>query len=150
LHHLAKEAHSVSAVERKFRRNIDSLSQIFEFIEQFIVQQNADDDAKHALDLAVDELFTNTVRYHPSNPNDVSIELRTQDQAMVLTLTDYDVDSFDPTKKEDPDLTGSLKDRTTGGLGIFLTKKVMDDVQYQYRNRISIITLKRSYRRKNV
>ena len=140
----------MSAVERQFRRNLDSLAKVFEFIDQFVVQENIDDDTRRAFDLAVDELFTNTVRYHPSNPNEVSIELRTENQTMFLTLKDFDVDSFDLTKKADPDLTGSLKERTPGGLGIYLTKKVVDDVQYQYHNRTSVITLKKSFRRKNV
>ena len=138
------------AIERKFKRHIDSLAKVFEFIDQFIAQERVDDDAKHAMDLAVDELFTNTVRYHPSNPNDVSIELRTENQTLFLILTDFDVDSFDLTKKADPDLTGSLKERTPGGLGIYLTKKVVDDVQYQYHNRTSVITLKKSFRRMDV
>jgi serine/threonine-protein kinase RsbW len=135
------------AEERKFKRHLDSLAKIFEFIEQFVSQENIDDDTKGAFDLAVDELFTNTVRYHSSNTNDVSIALRTENEIMVLCLTDYDVDSFDLTKKADPDLTGSLKDRTPGGLGIYLTKKVVDDVQYEYHNRTSVITLKKSFRR---
>ena len=140
----------MSAAERKFKRHIDSLAKVFEFIDQFVSKENIDDEAKRAFDLAVDELFTNTVRYHPSNPNDVSIELRTENQTMFLTLTDFDVDSFDLTKKADPDLTGSLKERTPGGLGIYLTKKVVDEVQYQYHSRTSVITLKKSFRRKNV
>jgi serine/threonine-protein kinase RsbW len=140
----------VLSIERKFKRHISSLTQVFEFLDQFILAENVDDDTKRAFDLAVDELFTNTVKYHPSNPNDVSIELRTDNISMYLMLTDFDVDSFDLTKKTDPDLTGSLNDRTPGGLGIYLTKKVVDDVQYQYHNRTSVITLKKSYRRKNV
>jgi serine/threonine-protein kinase RsbW len=145
-----EESDPVPAVERKFTRHIDSLAKVFEFLDQFIAEEKVDDEAKRAFDLAVDELFTNTVRYHPSNPNDISIELRTENQAMFLILTDFDVDSFDLTKKVDPDLTGSLKDRTPGGLGIYLTKKFVDDVQYQYHNRTSVITLKKSLRRKNV
>lgn len=140
------------AIERKFKRHLDSLAKVFEFIDQFVAQENIDDATKGAFDLAVDELFTNTVRYHSSNPNDVSIALRTENQEMYLTLTDFDVDSFDLTKKADPDLSGSLKDRTPGGLGIYLTKKVVDDVQYQYNNtnRTSVITLKKTFRRKIV
>ena len=138
------------AVERKFKRHLNSLAKVFEFIDQFIVQEQVDDETKHAFDLAVDELFTNTVKYHPSNPNDVSIALRTENQTMFLILTDFDVEAFDLTKKPDPNLTASLKDRTPGGLGIYLTKKVVDEVQYQYNHGTSVTTLKKSYRRKNV
>ena len=140
----------MSAIERKFKRHLDSLAKVFEFIDQFVLQEHVDDDTRHAFHLAVDELFTNTVRYHPANPNDVVIELKTESQAMFLTLMDFEVDSFDLTKKADPDLTLSLKDRTPGGLGIYLTKKVVDDVQYKYHDRTSVITLRKSFRRKNV
>ena len=140
----------MSAVEQKFKRDIDSLAKIFEFIDQFSAQELVDDDSQRAFDLAVDELFTNTVKYHPSNPHDVSIELKTENQSMYLILTDFEVDSFDVTKKADPELSGSLEDRTPGGLGIYLTKRVVDEVQYQYHNRTSIITLRKSFRRKNV
>jgi len=140
----------VSAVEQKFKRHLDSLAKIFEFIDLFAAQENIDDEATRAIHLAVDELFTNTVKYHPANPNDVSIELRTEEQTIFLRLTDFDVDPFDLTKKPDPDLTGSLMDRTPGGLGIYLGKKVVDDIQYQYKDRTSTITLKKNLRKKNV
>jgi serine/threonine-protein kinase RsbW len=149
-HHPLEEPRPVLAQERKFKRHIDSLAGVFEFIDQFITAEGIDEDTKHAFDLAVDELFTNTVKYHPDNPNEVSVGLRTEDQTMVLQLTDFDVESFDLTKKNDPDLSGSLKDRTPGGLGIYLTKKVVDEVQYEYHDRISVVTLKKSFRRKNV
>ena len=138
------------AVERKFKRHLDSLAKVFDFLDHFSEQEEIDDESKHAFSLAVDELFTNTVKYHPSNPNDVAIELRTEGGTMFLRLSDFDVEPFDITKKADPDLTGTLKDRTPGGLGIYLTKKVVDDVQYQYLDRTSIITLKKTFRRKNV
>ena len=140
----------MSAVEQKFKRHLDSLAKIFEFIDLFAAQENIDDEATRAIHLAVDELFTNTVKYHPANPNDVSIELRTEEQTIFLRLTDFDVDPFDLTKKPDPDLTGSLMDRTPGGLGIYLGKKVVDDIQYQYKDRTSTITLKKNLRKKNV
>jgi len=57
---------------------------------------------------------------------------------------------FDITKKPDPYLGASLDDRKPGGLGIFLTKKLVDDVQYHYRDRTSTITLKKKIRKKNV
>lgn len=138
------------AIERKFKRHLDSLAKIFDFIDHFVAQEKIDDDAKRALDLAVDELFTNTVKYHPANANEISIELRTDGDTLVLRLVDHDVEPFDLTKKPDPDLSGSLKDRKPGGLGIFLTKHVVDDMQYQYHDRTSIVTLKKNFRRRNV
>ena len=49
---------------------------------------------------------------------------------------------FDPLKKTDPDVTLSADERNIGGLGIFLTKKIMDDVRYEYKDGQNILTLK--------
>jgi len=65
-------------------------------------------------------------------------------------LIDREVEPFDITELEDPDLKGSLQERRPGGLGIYLTKNVVDAVQYEYRNRTSIITLTKNLGRKNV
>lgn len=137
-------------VERKFTRHLDSLAKVFEFIDRFVEQEKIDDDAKRAVYLAVDELFTNTVKYHPTNPNDISIQLRADGETMILELVDHDVEPFDLTRKPDPDLAASLDERKPGGLGIFLTKKVVDDIHYRHHDKRSIITLKKSFRRKNV
>jgi anti-sigma regulatory factor (Ser/Thr protein kinase) len=140
----------VPPIERKFKRHIDSLAQIFDFIDRFVDEEKVADDARHAVLLAVDELFTNMVKYHPLNTNDVSIKLAAEGQTMVVQLVDQNVDPFDVTKKPDPDLSGSLDDREPGGLGIFLTKKFIDNVQYQHGDRISTIILRKNFRRKNV
>ena len=129
---------------------MDSLAQIFDLIDQFVNAEEIADDARHAILLAVDELFTNMVKYHPTNSSDVSIKLSTEGQTLIVQLVDQNVDPFDVTKKPDPDLTGSLEDREPGGLGIFLTKKFIDDVQYQHGDRTSTIILKKNFGRKNV
>lgn len=136
--------------QRKFRRHLDSLAMVFDLIDQFALEENVDDDAKHAVALALDELFTNTVKYHPTNPNDITIDLRAEGETMVVRLIDRDVDPFDLTKKPDPDIGGALGDRKPGGLGVFLTKSVVDDLHYSYDDRTSTITLRKGFRRKHV
>jgi len=140
----------VSFSGKKFRRHLDSLSEIFDLIDRFVEQQHIDDAARRAISLAVDELFTNMVKYDPKNPNDITIELQVDDQNLLVTLIDRDAARFDIKKNPDPYLGASLDERKPGGLGIFLTKNVVDDVQYQYQDRTSTITLKKNFRKKNV
>ena len=52
---------------------------------------------------------------------------------------------YDPLKKADPDITLSADDREVGGLGIFLVKKTMDDVSYEYKNGQNILRIKKSF-----
>lgn len=138
------------SVRQTFDRNLDSLALIFSFIDRFAAEGGVDEDSRRSLSLAIDELFTNTVRYHPANKNEILIDLRTEGEAVIVQLVDHDVEPFDITKSPDPDLDATLEKRTPGGLGVFLAKKFVDDVQYQYRDRVSTITLKKLFRRKDV
>ena len=138
------------SVQKNFRRHLDSLAEVFDFIDQFTGDEQVDADAKHAVSLAIDELFTNMVKYHPASVHEITIDLRAEDDVMIVTLTDTDVDPFDPTTKSDPYLGNSLDERKPGGLGIYLTKKLVDDIQYQYDDRTSITVLRKYFRRKNV
>ena len=48
---------------------------------------------------------------------------------------------FDPLKKPDPDITLPAEKREIGGLGIFITKKTMDTVEYAYENGENVLTM---------
>ncbi len=129
---------------------MDSLTPVFALLDHFTADKKIDDESKHAVSLAVEEIFTNMVKYHPDNANAITLELRVVDDTMIVHLIDRDVDRFDPTEKRDPYIGELLDKRSTGGLGIFLTKKLMDDVQYRYGDRTSIVILKKKFRRQHV
>lgn len=61
---------------------------------------------------------------------------------MIVTFIDHGK-PYDPLAKADPDVTLAAEDRPTGGLGIYLVKKTMDDVQYAYRDGQNILTVKK-------
>ena len=50
---------------------------------------------------------------------------------------------YDPLKKKDPDVTLSAAEREIGGLGIYMAKKSVDDISYEYREGKNILTLKK-------
>lgn len=133
--------------QSNFNRSLDSLAMVFDLIDKFSVDKGVDDKARHAVSVAVDELFTNMVKFHPTNRNPITVELRTDRNTMTVHLIDRDVDRFDPTNKPAPYLGSSLSERTPTGLGIFLTKQLMDDVQYRYGDRTSLIILKKKFQR---
>ena len=61
---------------------------------------------------------------------------------VTITFIDHGV-PYDPLAKEDPDVTLSAEQRELGGLGIFMTKKLMDDVSYEYKDGQNILTLRK-------
>ena len=137
-------------MEQQFSRDIASLERAFGFIDEFAEREGLDDSVKNSVYLAVDELFTNMVKYQPANANDITIALEREAELLTIRLIDHDVEPFDITERKDPDLPASLDERKPGGLGIYLTKKAVDTITYDYRDRTSIITLTKRLRRNDV
>ena len=63
----------------------------------------------------------------------------------VITFEDTGV-PYDPLAKEDPDVTLKAQDREIGGLGVFMVKKNVDDVKYEYRDGKNVLTIKKAIR----
>jgi anti-sigma regulatory factor (Ser/Thr protein kinase) len=100
------------------------------------------------VDLAVEELFTNMVKYSARSKTEVRIELTGIDGGVEVTLTDYDVDPFDVTKSPDVDVNRPLDQRRPGGLGLHLIRRLLDSVEYEYteETRQSRITFRKTQR----
>jgi serine/threonine-protein kinase RsbW len=128
-------------VQRSFPRDLASLDGVFDLISDFVAAHRIGEEEAFAARLAVEELFVNMVRYNPGNPNAIRINLSMVGGRIVITMTDSGVGRFDPTKVPDYDGSLPLAARRPGGLGIHLTKKLMDRVDYAYENGQSTITL---------
>ena len=50
---------------------------------------------------------------------------------------------FDPLAKEDADITLSAEERNIGGLGIFMVKQSMDEVNYEYMDGKNVLTIRK-------
>ncbi|HAG04338.1 MAG TPA: ATP-binding protein [Lachnospiraceae bacterium] len=93
------------------------------------------------LELIAEEIYVNIVDYaYKDKPGQAVITGELSDGVYTLTFEDTGA-PFNPLLKEDPDINASAKDRQIGGLGIFLTKKLMDDVKYEYKDGKNILTV---------
>jgi serine/threonine-protein kinase RsbW len=91
------------------------------------VEAGATEDMVHA----VDELSANIILHgYDGAPGMVTVSCRAEPEAFVITLRDT-APAFDPTTVVDPDLDVPLEQRRVGGLGIYLSRKMMDDMRYQ-------------------
>ncbi len=130
-------------MEKRFARDLEALGDIHTFISEFAGQNELDSATTYAINLAVEELFVNMVRYNKRGENAISVGLRREGDEIKISLIDFDVDPFDITQFEEFDTTQSLSQRRAGGLGIHLTRSVMDSICYEYADRQSKITLTR-------
>ena len=114
-----------------------------EFINAILEGADCSMKAQMQLDIALDELISNVVRYAytPETGNiTVSIEILEEPRRAVLTLTDEGI-PYDPMQKEDPDITLPAEERSIGGLGIYIVKKSMDEMTYKYNDGKNIVTI---------
>jgi anti-anti-sigma factor len=117
---------------REFERTFDSLNGMFAFTRETFTKENIDQRLHPVVDLALEELFTNVVKYAKGTKSRVRIDVGRVPNGVEVTLTDHDVDFFDVTRTADVDINAPLEDRTPGGLGLHLIKKMVDFFEYQY------------------
>lgn len=128
-------------MERDFKKDIASLDEVFAFLDAEFARYDPDPAATYALALAVEEFFTNFVKYNPESDRDVTVGVRLEGDALTVRLVAHDVNAFDVTATGPVDVSLSLEERTPGGLGIHLSRHMLDDVRYDYTDRRSTITL---------
>ena len=102
--------------------------------------------AQMQIDIAIDEIFSNIAHY-AYNPEigkaTVRVEVTEDPLAVVITFIDNGV-PYDPLAKADPDTTLSAEERDIGGLGIFMVKKTMDEITYEYKDGQNILAIKKN------
>ena len=107
--------------------NIDALTA---FVEKELEPFEPSMKAQMQINVAIDELFRNVVHYSGSSKMTLVLEVVEDVLSASLTFIDNGV-AYDPLAKADPDVTLSADDREIGGLGIFLVKKTMDQMEYK-------------------
>ena len=130
-------------MEKKFKRSFDEIKKIVAFANLVFEDEGIDPSLRYIVDLAVEELFVNMVSYNTESSRDILIELHGIENGVEVSLTDFDVERFDPTNMPDVDVDAPLEERTVGGLGLYLVLKVVDSIHYEYKDRESKITFKK-------
>jgi len=133
-------------MEQKFQRDLNELSRIVAFSDAFFASEAVDPTLRNIVELCVEELFVNLVTYNRETSEEILITLESngkdegEGEGIRVSLTDYNVDRFDPRSAPSPNVEAPLEERTPGGLGLYLVMKMADAIQYEYLDRTSKIT----------
>ena len=127
-------------MQAEFNRAFSELSNIVRMTETVFEQSGLSAELRNVVDLATEELFVNMVSYNTETTSKILLEMNADAKGIEVSLTDYDVDRFDPTEASQVDVNAPLGERTPGGLGVYLVLKMVDSIHYQYCNRQSKIT----------
>ena len=114
-------------------------------IDEFCASQDLTSEVAFAVNLALDEILTNTISYgyDDDEPHRIKITVRQEAEALVIVIVD-DSAAFDLSNVPPPDIGTSLEDRPLGGLGLFLVHQMMDSVEYRREGERNIVTLKKN------
>ena len=129
-------------MELKVKASDDNMQAVNDFVHS-VLPSGCDPMVLNQIDLAVEEIFVNIAHYSGSEEAEISADLSYSGDDKVLVRIVF-CDSgikFNPLAKADPDITLSAEERNIGGLGIFLTKKFMDSVEYEYKNGKNCLTI---------
>ena len=128
----------------------DALTENFEYVQEFVKDYldkiGCPEKTKNQVDIAVEEIFVNIAHYAYKTGIGkavVRVEITDEPATVTITFMDHGVE-YNPLERDDPDITLSAEERDIGGLGIFMTKNLMDDVTYEYNEGKNILKLKKS------
>jgi anti-sigma regulatory factor (Ser/Thr protein kinase) len=125
---------------------VENITIVTDFVDEQLEQYNCPMKAQMQINIAIDELFGNIAHYayDPNvGPATVKVEVIDEPMAVVITFIDSGV-PYDPLAKADPDITLSAEERDFGGLGIYMVKKSMDDITYEYKEGKNILRIKKN------
>lgn len=125
----------------------ENIQVITAFVDEQLEQYDCPMKAQAQIDIAIDELFGNIVRYayHPEiGSATVQVEVTKEPLAVVITFIDQGK-PYDPLAKEDPNVTLSAEEREIGGLGIYIVKKSMSDITYEYKEGRNILKIRKDF-----
>jgi len=125
----------------RFARSIEETERLLAAVAAFCRAQGADAGVVFACELAAEELFTNFVKYNRGGADHIDLDLGVDAGMLTLTLTDFEVDSFDPRQAPVVDVTLPASQRRPGGLGLHLVRAYADDLRYEYNERTMRITV---------
>ena len=125
---------------------VENIETVTDFVTEQLEALDCPMKAQMQIAIAIDELFGNIAHY-AYNPDvgeaTVRVEVVEEPLAVVITFIDQGV-PYDPLAKADPNIKLSAEEREIGGLGIFMVKKTMDDITYEYKDGQNILKIKKN------
>ena len=125
---------------------VENIEKVTEFVNSQLEEINCPIKAKMQIDIAIDELFGNIAHYAykpETGPATVRVEVTETPISVIVTFIDHGI-PYDPLKTAEPDISLSAEERAIGGLGIFLVKKTMDEITYEYKNGQNILRIRKA------
>lgn len=132
-------------MELTIAATVENIETVTEFVNEQLESIDCPMKAQVQLSIAIDELFGNIAHYaYAPGTGTATVRVEIQHAPCVVTITFIDGGiPYNPLESSDPDVTLSADERNIGGLGIYVVKKSMDDMAYEYKNGQNILSIKK-------
>ena len=120
-----------------------NLPAVLEFVDSQLEEIDCPIKVQMQMDIAVEEIYINIANYAYSpdiGKATIKVGISDDNKEVSITFIDNGV-PYNPLEKDDPDITLSAEERAIGGLGIFMVKKSMDDMFYEYKDSQNVLTI---------
>ncbi len=129
--------------KRIFKADKSELDNLFEYSSQLLEILGFNNRDIIMINTALEEVFVNVCQYAYDGTGTVEVSLSNDKQKVTFVFKDSGK-PFNPLEKADPNITVSSEEREVGGLGIFMVKKIMDHVFYEYKDGFNCLTLEKN------
>ena len=129
--------------EIRLEATLANLNTVQAFVEEQLEAAMCPIKAQMQIGVAVEEIFVNIAQYAyapETGEASVCVELSEDPPAVTIRFADRGV-PYDPLARQDPDITLPAEDRDVGGLGVFMTKQLTDEISYEYRDGQNVLTM---------
>ena len=134
-------------VERRFPRNLGSLEPMANLVAEYVRSRGFDPEHSFTVDLLVEEVFTNMLKHAKGGGPEVTVHLGGEGDELIVTLRDFNVESFDLTALPRRPRGQPAEALADGGLGLRLVRGISDSIRYEYKERSAIVTLTKRFPR---
>ena len=131
----------------KISADVKELEHVISFCESVLDSQSCPLKVITQICVSVEEIFVNIANYaYPQQTGECVLDMIVgasdgdEKNEMILHIRDNGK-AFNPLLREDPDITLSVEERKIGGLGIWMVKQSMDEVDYRYEENWNILTI---------
>ena len=129
--------------EIRLQARKEAIAELTAWIDAELEQAECSPKAQMQIDVAIDEIMANIAMYaYPDREGSVTVRYDCRDRTAEMTFIDEGI-PYNPLDNPEPDVTLSAEERKIGGLGIFLVKKMADEVSYRYENGKNILTIRK-------
>ncbi len=121
---------------------LDNLYPLLGFVTSYAKRHGAGEERIQEIELVMEELLVNIFNYaYSDKPGDVAIVCRSDDAGRFLIEIADDGIPFNILTRQEPDLDTGIEERSVGGLGIFIVRRLVQEIRYRREGGRNILTL---------